>query len=899
MTSQRPAKEARARSLPSADRAPRAWLLAPFALAALAVAYWAFGSDSDPEIELLHTDTARHDTATDAATVTEAVFDKSDQGARTLTAEAASEAAPQSNAAPLDPKRPPREHVLIRVVDGRTMEPVAGATVAADPFFRSGSPERSQRARRLQSKFDLNLRSGQVATTDANGYVSFKLTDGSNVGAQKGDLFVATRLDFEDLGPDGAVLRLQPARSLAITVVGIDGNALADVPLGLQAFYGRGEMSQLSYESRLGSTGDEGTLTLRLEEYLRPGSPPREMGLYFNAPGLTDARVPIAIDQTAVTMTLPAAGSVRVRMIDRHQQPLPDSPEWWIQLRAIHEEPVEGNDHNGIGNDRIDASVFTWGKDGEVVFPYVGLGLQLSRYLGGAGMSTAEESGAGPTQAGQEVVYTMSVAAQRQFSVQARILDPSGEPMANATVNLNTREGNSWVSTTDAEGRLRFCSPHYDDDAPTTMMMRVAASRDGEAPCWCEPFALDVDRPLDLGDLAMRSAAVVARGRIVHLGRMPPGLQLHVQQFVNDDWTSLETHRVQLAEDDTFAVLRTVADPDPRLRLIANAPGFQRNEPMEFAPGRDDLVIELKQGTFVSARLQLDPAVVWFVENSGLDLLFQSEAGHHQYVRGQMQNGEWVFDTNALPPGIYSIAVESGSATDDLAHIEGVRVMPGEPTDPRLQPWDLRSTIQLMTVRTRSPEGQKLEVGGDISRRRRIDGEWEGSGSFERGVAQFLTTSEPVELFADVSGYGPFLLSNVQGPVDLVLAPPRDVSIHLDDLPPLRTDGDARLAVSLVTAGGWAKARGLVEWASAVIDSEWDPKSRSLRAKLAAGAQVAIHFGRYVESRGDYRQEELALVPIAIPDDKNEVHVTLPESTRAALQPWFAPQVEGAANGGR
>lgn len=897
MTFQRPAKEARARSRPSADRTPRAWLLAPFALAALAVAYWALGSDGDPEIEVLHTDTARHDTATDIATATEAVFDKTDHGARTLTAEAATEETPKATTAPLDPTKPPREHVVIRVVDGRTMEPVPGATVAADLFLRKNSADRAHLTRRLLSDFDLNLRTGQVATTDANGYVSFKLTDGSNVGASKGELFVATRIDFDDLGPDGAVLRLQPVRSLAITVVGIDGNPLADVPLGLQASYACGEMSPRNYESRLGSTGDDGTLTVRLEEFLRPGSPPRETRLYFSAPGLTKVRVPIASDQTAVTMTLPAAGSVRVHVVDRHQQPLADAPGWWVQLRVLDDDADEGNGQNGDDESRIDETVFRWGKGGEVVFPYVGLGLQLHRYLGGAGMS-AEEMGPGPTQAGQEVVSTMSLAAQRQFSVQARILDPSGTPMANATVDLNTREGNSWVSNTDAEGRLLFCSQHY-EDAPTTMMVRASAARDGEAPCWCEPFALDVDRPLDLGDLAMRSAAVVARGRVVHQGRMPPGLQLHVQQFVNDDWTSLGTHRVQLAEDDTFAVVRTVADPDPRLRLIANAPGFQRNEPMEFAPGRDDLVVELKQGTFVSARLQLDPAVVWFVENSGLDLLFKSEAGHHQYVRGELQNGEWVFDTNALPKGIYSIAVESGTATDDLAHIDAVRVMPGEPTDPRLQPWDLRSTIQLMTVRTRTPEGQKLEVGGDISRRRRIDGEWEGSGSFERGVAQFLTTSEPVELFAEVSGYGPFLLSNVQGAVDLVLAPPRSVTIHVDDLPPLRTDVEARLVVSLVTAEGWGKTRGLVEWASAVIEYEWDPTARSLRAKLAAGAQVAIHFGRYVESRGDYQEEELALFPIAIPDDKNEVHVTLPDAARAALSPWFGPPVEASANGGR
>ena len=888
MSTQKSANEAQPGYHAAAGGAHRGWLLAALVLAAAAVAFWVLASTGEPEIGL--GDTPTRQDVTNAAIAADAVFDRTEEGTQKRTEEAAIASKEPATVRPLDPSNPPREHVVIRVVDGRTLAPVSGATVAADPDGTSRSQKRLLLEQSLQSAFEVNLRAGQVATTDAEGYVSFKLHDRADVGAAKGDLFVATEVDFDHSGPEGVVLELQPVRLLTIAVVEPDGAPCVGVPLGLQAIFARGEMSQQSSATAIGRSGEDGTLVVRLDEFLRKGAPPRSMRVYCTAPGLTVARVPVASDQRTVTMTLPAHARVIVRAVDERGQPLADQPTWYAQLHERNDGAETGNEEH-----RIDGYAFGAGQGGEVVFPYVGLGLDLNRFCNTSNISF-NETGPGPTQSGQEVVYTFSLAAQRHFSLKARLLDPDGTPLADARVIVANRSGSSWHENTDAEGRFGLYIGH-EDDTPTTMAMQLAVSHDDELPHWFEPFSLSVNQPCDLGDIRVEPAVVIARGKVVHDGSMPPGLHMEVQEYHDDDWQRVSNYKVQRTADDAFVVVRLFPQVNHRLRLVAGAPGYLQVPPIDFVPGRDDLLVELRRGTFVSARLQLDSSVVWFVEDSGLDLLFRREDGNQQYVRGLMQKGEWVFDTNALVPGIYSIAVESGSATDDLAHIEAVRIMPGEPTDPRLQPWDLRSTIQLMTIRARSAEGRSLDVRGEVNRRRRIDGEWEGSGSFDNGVAQFLTTAEPVDLCVQIEGYGPFLLTNVQGTVDLVLPQPVTVRIQVDDLPPIKDE--ARFHADLVTVEGWARSRGLMEDSSAVIDCEWDATTRICSATVVAGAAATMRFVRYVQVNGEDQEEVLGQVPLLFSDGKSEVHVSVPASVRATLLPWFGPSVPPPVDIGR
>ena len=294
-----------------------------------------------------------------------------------------------------------RNHVRIRVIDGKTKEPVEGAEVIADPA--KDALERAQwtEALWLSSRSDASRKFGQKQLTDADGCAWLRLPNSAQVVASKGSLVAFAETELSELKPEGVELALLPSRTASVVVMGSDGKPKSGVPIGLSARFARGEMSDDTDEWALGRTDAEGRAQAELAEFLPPGAPPTKLEFFVRAPGLVMARVDAAPNGEA-TLRLPAHGSMRVRAIGVDGKPLPDAPSWAVT--AYTEPQDDGSPTTSMP-----------GSAGEAWIPYVGLGqtVNLSFQASGYYMHAYVP---GPTAANQEVAHEFSLLAQSAAS---------------------------------------------------------------------------------------------------------------------------------------------------------------------------------------------------------------------------------------------------------------------------------------------------------------------------------------------------------------------------------------------------------------------------------------------------------------------------------------------------
>lgn len=778
-----------------------------------------------------------------------------------------------------------RHHVLVRVIDARTKEPVEGAEVVAAPFDETPKQEAErEEALRLASEFSVLLRFGQKERSDAAGRAWIRVRDGRTVFAHKDGRFGSA--DGDEIGANGIEIRLAPSREVAVRVVGSDGSPLDSVPLGLSARYPRGEMSDEFDDWGIGSTDGQGSLVLRPEEYLDAGTPPAKLEVYVRAPGLVSTRVSIANGEKEVVLRMPAHGSVRVRATGVDKQPLADVPTWSCWLSG---------DENSSGDGGYS---YNWaaGRGGAACFRYVGLGkhVELSMQCSGFFWSGTLQ---GPNAAGQEVVQEVTLAAPSTFVVRARLFDADGAPLADRRVSFRSEFRESSTST-DAEGRMSCCI-RGDDENPQPFTFRLLALQGGKSLHAFLPATVYPGRDTDLGDLRAVAVDVVATGTFEADAPLRPGIQCSVESLRDGRVRHDGSVFVSLIDDeDAFLVCRAVEGRSVDMRLGVHAPGFLEVEPIPFSDG-DKIVVKLRRGATFSARLLLDPAVSWLVERSQLDVVAKSTDGNTQLIGARLVDGEWVCESSSLAPGVYSIAVEPGDASGDLAQIDGVRIGIDEPPDPRLQPWDLRGTIQLLTVRLRRPDGSRVQMWGNVFRRRDLDGEWESAASFENGVAQFLGNSSPADLLIQIDGHPSVRRGGVIGTLDLVLPEPIETRIVLDGIAPISSDAQI---VAEIDDEGWAKAQRMPDWASPAVEFEWLCEEAAATAKLTPPADFSLRLYRALD---EDRREDLGVVPVSVREGQKEVRVAVPPALRAALAQFAkpgavpAPAPAAPTNGGR
>ncbi len=779
-----------------------------------------------------------------------------------------------------------RNHVRIRVIDGKTKEPVEGAEVIADPA--EDALERAQwtEALWLSSRSDASRKFGQKQLTDADGCAWLRLPNSAQVVASKGSLVAFEETELSELKPEGVELALLPSRTASVVVIGADGNAKAGVPIGLWASFARGEMSDETDEWALGRTDADGRALAQLAEFLPPGAPPTKLEFFVRAPGLVKARVAAVLDGEA-TLRLPAHGSLRVRAIGLDGKPLPDAPAWMVNAYT------ESHEDGQVGS----ASAATPGLAGEARIAYVGLGQSVHLSFSTMGCYLSAEI-AGPTAANQEVAHEFSLRMPSTFSVRARLLDADGAPLVNHSTSFIQEEGWSWeADRTDSEGRVCF-RMRGDDNEPKPMTGRFRAQLRGESFYVFDPITVAPGREHDCGDLRAKAVDVVATGRFVSDEPLGPGISGYIALHNGQGWGHSGDHIVQVMDqEDSFVILDAVGNRNPRMQLNVNAPGFVDVEPVEFVRGAE-LTIRLQRGPRFEARVLVDAGVSWLVERTGLDLVARAENDQSHYIRGKLVEGQWLFSTTALNPGLYTLSIESGSASDDLAQMDSVRVAVGEPSDPRLKPWDLRSTIRVMTIRARGADNKLLEGWSSVYRRNIRDGSWESCASLENGIAQFLTTATALDLVFDFDDRGFLRRNAVIGDLDLVVPEPQTVVVHVEGMPRMRHD--APMPIHANVPEEWATQNGLPDWIEPVISSAWDRDERTLTVRLAQPCTFRVDFLR--QQNGEW--SSIALVPCVVAAGQKELRIQAPPQVVTAAQAFLDPDgepepVPAPGNGGR
>jgi len=221
--------------------------------------------------------------------------------------------------------------------------------------------------------------------------------------------------------------------------------------------------------------------------------------------------------------------------------------------------------------------------------------------------------------------------------------------------------------------------------------------------------------------------------------------------------------------------------------------------------------------------------------------------------------------------------------------MEAVRLAPGEPTDPRLQPWDLRSEIQMRTIRLVKPDRTPLPVSGNVQRKRAVDGDWESCASFDRGVARCITTMVPSDLMIWVEDYGWFLRRQVMGDLEVSVPEPHDFRIVFDGLPAIPRE--ARVSVVAKTGPEWGRAQGFPEGYSPIVRSGLKRNSNQVDVRIVEPVAVTLSF----VVRGNDQERTVHTENVVLETGKPEVHVQAPQQLVALI----AQLVGSIQSGGR
>lgn len=764
----------------------------------------------------------------------------------------------------------PRGHLLVRVVDDASGEPIAGAEVAASLDRDEPVPAAELRQwQAIADPFERLRAGGQAATTDSQGYAALRGSHWMQVMARHGDLSGAATIELEAVGAEGFLLRLHRERLLEVAIFDALRRPLADVPLGLAIHTTSPKTHETSgREVEIGATDTTGMLRLQVDRHLRRGERTSNLEVFVAAPGLRATRSKVDATRTRVDIVLPDYGSVVIQVVGPDGAIPADDPVWSVRLTAA------ATSEDGTNSSEDDQA---WGNGhgGEVLFPYVGLGFEVfaCAQLGGL---EHEERVPGPLRSQESVQHRLVMPTASCARLRGRLLDEHGKPWANTWIVAGRRGRSLWASQarTDGAGEIRMRIAAVDDASALHL-----AARDSNGPFRSSrEFLVTPGLEVDLGNVVLPRGDEIARVTVVEERSTPPGFRLHVERSIDDDWRWSTEHRVERIDDTSFAIRGMPTATGRQLRLCVEAPGCEAISPIAFASGAD-LTIHLRHGLAVTARILVSQETLAEIENESCTLVMTDELGNDHYLDGRIQGDAWLVEFHGARAGRYRLAVEYCTT---VAMLEDVVVAPESPPDPRLDPWDLRDAIQPLRIHCVDAAGQPVPASGDLLAQTR-SGDWEWVGWFHRGLCRTLVPRRPMELLVQFEDGGFARTTNAMDTVQVVAPTPHRTWITLQGMPELVPD--APIEVDVVIAEAELRARGLPD-VSLLGPVTWLRAQHTLSFDLFAPAFGRV---RFLRLGPDDRRELLEELPCALSAGEATV-LTVPDSVRERLQPWTQPR---------
>lgn len=679
----------------------------------------------------------------------------------------------------------------IRVVLAGSTTPVPDAEVLTRPaaFDLLGMPPEQLEGQHFLDEVAWLRRFGSRNATDAEGQVHLPGPPGGLMFASKGGLVGACWAQWTP-PREGYRIELAAARPLRVLVRAADGTPAAGCRIGLRRMSLRPGPCWDAQLRNLGHTGQDGMLVCRhLPALLHDpnGLPFVGLRVVLSSPGLDHIGRdldPERLPDGPIELQLPPTGTIDVVVQGPGGRP-PPLPTWVM---------LEPSEQGRLAPQGTHAERCT--RVGHARFDGVPLGATWN--LGcEAHWHRVTVTGAGPTQPGQVVTFTIDLAADVQFAT-GRALDAERRPLAHRHCCLIGGDGQRvWLPTeTDAEGCFVAVIPRSTLasalDAELWLMER---GRNGQLSCLqqCCPVRIPAHAAgaLDLGELVLAAAPVLASGRLVpREGATSPTLRTWY-------WDrALNGREGGFREDPRMSL---VLDADGRFRIYGR-PSSERLQltgwaapdwsvrPRQFSIGDHDIELEFdappRDRAAIEVQVRVHDSVLRFPDL----LIGEFLTGEEEHPIDWTTTGDALFARcDWLPPGRGTLRLRALGHRTPLVVVDNIELRAGQATAaPRRLDLDLSA---LRAVRLRF-----VDDDHDLVRPERAwlcpfiaDRQPEEEIRWHHGMA-VVPAVGTIDVLVLAEGYRPHRHQGPAVDTEVVLQRRLEVEVEFDHLPGLPAD---------------------------------------------------------------------------------------------------------------
>jgi hypothetical protein len=594
---------------------------------------------------------------------------------------------------------------------------------------------------------------GWRTRSNANGQARIAVAAQSTVYARADGGYGTAFLRRNTIEPDGGHrLFLLPEQAVTVRVVDAAGEPAFGVPVQIVPIDAAGKpQGQYMWQSMAKTKEPDGRATIpHLQVLQQNAAQSLDLGKqplrWHVRPALCGLEAPgEPIDLAAppaepILLRLPACGELHVRAVFRGQ-PIADFDQAYLY------PTWEGN--RKFRNYQIQAV----GSDGVARFRFMPLGTKVVTYASAGG--GLQQEGEGPVHQGQIVELTLAPEDERML-LRGRLVDSERQPLAKQRVSFFLKMTDGQHQTqfmTNADGSFTVAAGHATPDDGVVEECSFSIVR-AKSPTLQARASLRAVRPgiEDLGDLVATEPKPLVAGKLVDADGAPFTRRAHawVEQRSTDEGDDAGPRLLFPGAEHGWEHVNasTFIDPQGNFRVYSETCKFggQRHRlrvqattalpiaPVEFAPGRTDLVVTLTAGTLLAASVLL-PATAP-TEHLRAELLPKqpqpAAAGKPtdpltaspQAQRDERFDLQW----GALAPGSYTLKFSLWTQRKPFLEVTDIQVPPPDGGDPRLRDIDLRPFLRIGTLELLDLEGKPTEPDSSmlVPSGLSSDVEWQG-----------------------------------------------------------------------------------------------------------------------------------------------------------------------------
>jgi hypothetical protein len=457
------------------------------------------------------------------------------------------------------------------------------------------------------------------------------------------------------------------------------------------------------------------------------------------------------VSEEVIELRMPPTGSVALRTVDRDGRPFTHPVHGELRIR------------DGANPEFARMQIRKQQNEREIVFPFVGLGMQLDARcrLDDNDFRWRSPAFAGPQQAGERITVDLVVAPDAAM-LYGRLLDATGTPLADAKTSflINSIQGRLEGEEVLLDDAGRFHLPYQlrsEHQPPWRLQVRYQ----GRVPVPGLATTLAVlpkEGVMDIGDLQIDALTQITFGRVVDdLGQAIAGARVQLQRErevgrkPRISWQDEAFTTATTDEDGNFSLFGDLEAGRYRLRVTA-----QEHFPFEQPnlPGRDGVLIELPRRARVVGTV-LTPK--WLSTRS-IKVRLECHTDSANSRDGQIHdyNGKQFIYFDWARPGVYSVSLRLAEFPDPFVTVSNFEIRAGQRDEhPRLKELDLGRDLYQFEVLAINEQGARMNPKSPLRARvMRPDGSYTNVGfNWKGGRAVIISAQSTLDVRPEESGY--------------------------------------------------------------------------------------------------------------------------------------------------